>query len=110
MKRNFLLAAVLLTASVLVCPSCNRNDDPVIDDPSPTNVAVTGVTLNKTAIELDVNGHETLTATVAPGNASLKTVTWSSSKESVAKSPPSQQVRLSLPSKLTTAAKRRPAR
>jgi formylglycine-generating enzyme required for sulfatase activity len=45
---------------------------------------VTGVTLNKGEIYLAVNKTETLTATVQPGNAPDKTVTWSSSKTSVA--------------------------
>ena len=49
-----------------------------------SNVAVTGVTLNKTTLSL-VNGNsETLTATVAPANATDKTVSWSSSNTSVA--------------------------
>ena len=47
-------------------------------------VAVTGVSLNKTELDLYIGGSETLTATVAPTDASNKTVTWKSSKESVA--------------------------
>ena len=47
-------------------------------------ISVTGVTLNKTTLELETGGSETLTATVAPTDASDKTVTWSSNKESVA--------------------------
>ncbi len=51
-----------------------------------TKVAVTTVALDKTNVELFVNGAtETLTATVAPDNASLKTVTWTSSDEEVVK-------------------------
>ena len=48
-------------------------------------VAVTGVSLNKTELDLFIGGSETLTATVAPTDATNKTVTWKSSKESVAK-------------------------
>ena len=48
-------------------------------------IAVTGVTLNKTTLSLETGGSETLTATVAPTDATDKTVTWSSNKESVAK-------------------------
>jgi hypothetical protein len=48
------------------------------------NVAVTGVTLNITALSLDVGGLETLIATVAPANATNKNVTWSSSAPSIA--------------------------
>ena len=48
-------------------------------------VAVTGVTLDKTTATLTVGGGtETLTATVKPDNATDKTVTWTSSNESVA--------------------------
>ena len=47
-------------------------------------VAVTGVTLNKDSTELFVNATETLTATVAPVEATNKTVTWSSSNDAVA--------------------------
>ena len=47
-------------------------------------VAVTGVTLNKTTLPLTVGDTETLTATVAPTDATNKAVTWTSSKESVA--------------------------
>lgn len=45
---------------------------------NPTTVAVTGVNLNKTETTLTVNGNETLTATVAPDNATDKTgtVSW----------------------------------
>ncbi len=47
-------------------------------------VKVTSVTLNKTALTLQVDGEETLTATVAPDNATDKTVTWTTSNGSVA--------------------------
>ena len=47
-------------------------------------VAVTGVTLNKTATTIEVGKDETLTATVSPDDATDKTVTWSSDNEEVA--------------------------
>ena len=47
-------------------------------------VAVTGVTLNKTTTTIGIGKNETLTATVAPDDATDKTVTWTSSDESVA--------------------------
>ncbi|MDE6480675.1 MAG: Ig-like domain-containing protein [Muribaculaceae bacterium] len=47
-------------------------------------VDVTGVTLNKTILSLIESETETLTATVAPSNATDKSVTWSSDNESVA--------------------------
>ncbi|MGI6653008.1 MAG: Ig-like domain-containing protein [Christensenellales bacterium] len=45
---------------------------------------VTGVSLNKTTLTLLVGNSETLTATVAPENATHKDVTWSSDDETVA--------------------------
>ena len=47
-------------------------------------VPVTGVSLNKTTLALNVGGSETLTATIAPTNATNTTVTWKSSNTSVA--------------------------
>ncbi len=47
-------------------------------------VSVTGVSLDKTELSLTVGGTETLTATVAPDNATDKTVTWTSSDSAVA--------------------------
>lgn len=49
-----------------------------------TTVPVSGITLNKEALALEVGGSETLTATVLPENATDKTVTWSSSNGEVA--------------------------
>lgn len=47
-------------------------------------VAVTGVSLNKTSINLQVGGSETLTATVAPANATNKEIIWNTSDGSIA--------------------------
>lgn len=46
------------------------------------NAAVTGVTLNKTAVTLAVGDKLTLVATVAPANAANKDVIWESSADS----------------------------
>ena len=51
---------------------------------STATVAVTGVTLDQTSLDMKVGDTETLTATVAPTDATNKAVTWKSSKESVA--------------------------
>ena len=48
-------------------------------------IQVTGVSLNKTSLTLTEGETETLNATVAPDNASDKSVTWSSSNASIAK-------------------------
>ena len=47
-------------------------------------VAVTGITLNKEAVQLKVGKTTKLTATVEPDNATDKTVVWSSGDETVA--------------------------
>ena len=51
---------------------------------SDTEIKVTGVTLNKTETSIFVGGSETLTATVAPADATNKKVTWKSSNAAVA--------------------------
>lgn len=51
---------------------------------SVTNIAVTGVSLNKSSLTLTRLDSETLTATVAPSNATNKNINWSSSNTSVA--------------------------
>lgn len=62
--------------------------DITIAEAGPTDptapVAVTGVTLNKSALSLTVGSAEQLTATVAPANASNKNVTWGSDNTAVA--------------------------
>ena len=47
-------------------------------------VAVTGVSLNKTTLSLTKGSTETLTATVAPSDATNKNITWSSNNTGVA--------------------------
>jgi len=51
---------------------------------SETIIEVTSVTLNKSSLTLRVSESETLVATVLPGNATDKTVTWTSSDSSIA--------------------------
>jgi len=48
------------------------------------DVKVTGVTLDKTSLSLEIDDSAKLTATVKPDNATNKNVTWSSSDASVA--------------------------
>ena len=48
------------------------------------DIPVTGVSLNKSSLTLNEGETETLTATIAPSNASNQSVTWSSNKTSVA--------------------------
>lgn len=51
--------------------------------PAPV-VAVTGITLDKPTMEMGVGGTGQLTATLAPDDATDKTVTWSSDKPAIA--------------------------
>ncbi|MDR0559749.1 MAG: leucine-rich repeat protein [Prevotellaceae bacterium] len=50
----------------------------------PASVPVTGVNLSLASLLGEIDGSDTLTATVQPANASNKTVTWSSSDTGVA--------------------------
>ena len=49
-----------------------------------STVHVSGVTLNKSSTSINKGSSETLTATVSPNNATVKTVTWTSSNTSFA--------------------------
>lgn len=53
-------------------------------DEGGTTTAVTGVSLDKTTLSLTTGGTATINATVTPSNATNKTVSWSSNRESVA--------------------------
>ena len=48
-------------------------------------IAVSGVSLDKTSISIQIDGTATLTATVSPNNATNKSITWKSDDESVAR-------------------------
>lgn len=48
------------------------------------SVPVTGVSLDRTSLNMPEGGTQTLTATVSPSNATDKTVSWTSSNTSVA--------------------------
>lgn len=52
--------------------------------PGNTKVDVTSVTLNKNVLSLKTNETDTLTATVAPSDATDKEITWTSSNPAVA--------------------------
>ena len=54
------------------------------EEQTPETVAVTGVSLDKKTLDLTVGGTATLTATIAPSNATNTNVTWSTSDAGVA--------------------------
>ena len=56
----------------------------IFEEEKPVTVPVTGVTLDKNELALTMGDSATLTATVAPENATNKNVTWTSDNEEVA--------------------------
>ena len=54
-----------------------------VEPEEPTDVAVTGIALDKTQLTLEVESEEQLVATITPDNATDKTVTWTTSDSSI---------------------------
>ena len=75
MKKHLLLA---LAAIVLCFVACNKEAD------EPTPVAVTGVSLNKTMVALEIGESVTVEATVTPETADNKEVKWSIANTAIA--------------------------
>lgn len=75
MKTKGQLSLIFAIVLQIGFASCSSDDE---------NVSVSEITLNKTALTLNVGDEETLVATVLPDNAQNKTVTWTSSKTDVA--------------------------
>ena len=67
--------AVVLT-TLFTFTGCDPKEDP--------EVAVTGVSVSQSSLTLEPGGTANLTATVAPSTATDKTVSWSTSNQSVA--------------------------
>lgn len=55
-----------------------------VTNPAPATIEATGVTLSASSLSLEIGKTATLTATVAPANATNKTVAWTSSNASIA--------------------------
>ena len=74
MKKCFLVISTALFALSLAFVSCSSGGDSNggSNNNGSQTVSVTGVTLNKTSITLSIGGSETLTATIAPGNATTQ--------------------------------------
>jgi hypothetical protein len=77
MKKRLFGIMACLALSGLVLSGCD-NLTSLLDKP------VTGVSLNKTTLELTVNHSEILSETITPADATDRTVTWSSSDPSIA--------------------------
>lgn len=90
MKQTIrLIAATLACISAFTFISCDKEDikdnkENEEEQPVDKTVAVTGITLDKTTLTLTEGDQATLTATVAPENASDKSISWKSSDEKVA--------------------------
>ena len=75
MKNDIFRQTALLVVVVLLSTgfwSCSKDEK---QDPEPSAIAVTGVTLKKTSISIQVDDKETLIATVLPEDATNITVT-----------------------------------
>ena len=70
---------ISLCALLLAGTGCKKKAEP-----EPQKVAVTGVSLMPNTLSLKVGEAETLSAVVIPANADNKTVSWSTSDQSVA--------------------------
>ena len=77
MKKLYSL--MLLCAAIIFATGCSKDDDS-----TSTPVSVSGVTLDKTTLSIEVGGTSTLIATVSPDNAADKSVAWSSDKTDIA--------------------------
>ena len=72
-------AGLALTMLAVSFAGCGK------DEPKePATVSVAGVALNKSSVNLNEGGSESLTATVSPSNATNKSVSWKSSDTGVA--------------------------
>jgi uncharacterized protein YjdB len=83
-------ATVVLSAGMIM--GCDKKEEPTPSggnggsggNDGPKTVAVTGVSLSKSSLSLVEGNSESLTATVAPDNATNKAVSWKSSDATIA--------------------------
>ena len=75
----------MFSAALAIC-SCGGGGDKPSSGPytPPANVAVSSVSVSPSSSELVIGGTVQLSATVSPSNATDKSVTWSSSNQTVA--------------------------
>ena len=79
MKKLYSL--MLLCAAIIFVTGCSKDDD---NNSTPTPVSVSGVTLDKTTLTIEMGQTATLIATVSPENTADKSVTWSNDKTDIA--------------------------
>lgn len=73
--KNYLLS--ILAAVAVLCTACGGGDEPA-------KVNVTGVKLDKTKVVLEIGESTTVKATLAPENATNKTVKWAVKNTAIA--------------------------
>ena len=85
-NNGVVTAKTVGTANITVTTANGKTATCVVTvkTPVPQEVAVTGVTLNKTNVSLEVGKTDTLVATISPSNATNKIIAWSSSNTSIA--------------------------
>ena len=74
--KKYLLSTFAIVA--LLFAACGGGDD------APTTVPVSGIKLDKSSLSLEIGEKATLTATIAPSDATNKSITWSSANSSIA--------------------------
>jgi hypothetical protein len=91
LKFNLLGGIILLSLSMMFTSCEGALDDvfgewdkPAPSTVTPTSVAVTGISIAPTTLALKIGETGQLTATVAPDNATDKTITWSSDNTTAA--------------------------
>ena len=75
--KKYLLSAFAIVA--LLCVACGGGSDD-----APTTIPVSGIKLDKSSLSLEIGEKATLTATIAPSDATNKSITWSSANSSIA--------------------------
>ena len=73
--KKYLLSAFAIVA--LLCIACGGDD-------APTTVPVSGIKLDKSALSLEIGEKATVTATIAPADATNKSITWSTANQTIA--------------------------
>ena len=74
--KKYLLSAFAIVA--LLCIACGG------DDGVSTTVPVSGIKLDKSSLSLEIGQKATLTATIAPADATNKSITWSTANQTIA--------------------------
>ena len=74
--KKYLLSTFAIVALLFV--ACGG------DDGVSTTVPVSGIKLDKSSLSLEIGEKATLTATIAPSDATNKSITWSSANSSIA--------------------------